>query len=174
QLDLRPDLTTPNTTCTSPFITNGDFSDPIGSEYQVFNHTSVQNPSGILEMTLTTAGQRARIQQQSQIGVAANSVMRARFNLGNTGSQTKKVIVVIVDRGVNGDIENDGYFCTFFIPGNTPLQGYTMTIRTAVNWANASVRIMVEDSTQPALRVDNLQLDLRPDLSVSGTTCGSP
>ncbi|MEL6271490.1 MAG: hypothetical protein AAFR22_16905, partial [Chloroflexota bacterium] len=151
-------------------LENGGFNNPLGAEWSQSGDISASNPAGVLEMSLTQAGSVAIIEQNTQVAASAGTILRAELQLGNSGSETKQVrvnLINILGDGSQGEVKA----CTFYVPGNTALETYTLTTRINDNWSNTTFRIALRESTQPALLVDNVVVEVRPDLSVSGTTC---
>ncbi|MEO1441072.1 MAG: choice-of-anchor Q domain-containing protein, partial [Chloroflexota bacterium] len=151
-------------------IENGAFNTPIGSEWSQSGNITADNPSGELEMTLTQTDGVAIIEQNTGVAASSGTILSAELQLGNTGSETKQVRVNLLNTNSDGSI-GEVKACIFYVPGNTALETYTLTTSINNNWSNTTFRIALRESTEPALLVDNVVVEVRPDLSVNGTTC---
>jgi hypothetical protein len=62
--------------------------------------------------------------------------------------------------------------CTFTIPAFSPLQTYTVRGLTGTGWADLRVEFILNSADNlPSLRLDNVDLQYKPALSLSGTEC---
>jgi Tol biopolymer transport system component len=160
-------------------ISNGDFSEPpVGggppSPWVVFGLPtspvwSVNN--GVFNFHRTVGSTQGVVYQQTNLAVEAEGVLQAQFELGNSSTARKRVLVLIHD----GDF-SDSSACTFWLPANTPLRTYEMKLHATEMWTNATISFYVSNPADglPSLQLDNVSLIQQTGETFKGTRCTDP
>jgi CSLREA domain-containing protein len=170
---------TPTHTPTTPpvnMIQNGTFSTPGSgsnppSPWRVYGQPSappwmVEN--GVFNFYRLSGSTEGVLLQQTNVAVAADTVLYAQFDFGNTSNDRKRVLVLIHDADFS-----DSSACTFWLPANTPLRTYTMRMHTTEAWSNATLSIYESTPVDglPMLQVDNVSLSQLTGEQFKGTRC---
>ena len=79
-------------------------------------------------------GTQAVAYQNTGVGVAANTLMTAQFQLGNSDTVRKRISVLVHDADFL-----DLHVCTFWLPASAPLRPYRITTHTTKAWTNATI-----------------------------------
>lgn len=178
-LRYRPDLNPTGTECITPpvqaglnLVTNNDFhfGENEWAFYGDITH-SVTGANTLEVMNLTrnsNAANLAAMFQNLHYAPANGDVIEARLQMGNTSSQPKTIWLF-----VRNDDWSELMFCTFTVPGNTPLGGlYRLRSRTDAAWTASHIQIHVDPADGAAgLQLDNLNVQYRPDLNPTGVEC---
>jgi hypothetical protein len=155
-------FTTAGTTIPSPWVT---FAAPNPSTSGVFR---VQ--SNVAEYYRVPGSTSAVVFQNTGTAIPVNSIIEARFDIGNNSSLRKRAVVLLH----NSDF-TDIQVCSFWLNGNTPLTTFVMRTHNARAWTNASISVYVSPGDgQGYLRLDNVQMLLRPTKTIVGTECLLP
>jgi predicted outer membrane repeat protein len=102
--------------------------------------------------------------QFSPYSAPANATFELTFSIGNRGQNFRTLNLVIGDANWQ-DTRN----CFLTVPAGAPLRPYTMRFRTLQSWPNIVIRGFVLQATgDPAILLDNLNLQYRPGLSFGG------
>jgi len=102
--------------------------------------------------------------QFSPYSAPANATFELTFSIGNRGQNFRTLNLVIGDANWQ-DTRN----CFLTVPAGAPLRSYTMRFRTLQSWPNIVIRGFVLQATgDPAILLDNLNLQYRPGLSFGG------
>jgi len=107
-----------------------------------------------------------------QTGVAAGpwTRFRARFDLGNSSTERKRISVLIHDANFN-----DVAVCTFWLAPGQPLAPYVMRGFSTMFWTNATISVYPSTvDTEPWIRLDNVTFHQTPAQGVAGTECVEP
>jgi hypothetical protein len=164
----------------TPFIANGSFTalQPNGAPtaWQLYGvptisalQWSVQN--GVFNFHRALGSSQAVVYQNTGVAIAAQRGIEADFQLGNTSSVRKRVLVLIHD----GDF-SDSSACTFWLPANTPLRTYQMKLHTTEPWTNTTISFYAPNPADglPALQLDNVSLREGIGAEFKGTLCTDP
>jgi hypothetical protein len=183
QLQTRSECIDPNAPLpnadpdSANLIVNGTFDGTTFAPWSVFSPESgsiVANlNSGVAELyrpaSTTAAG--SLLQNTGFTGVTAGRPLELRMRLGNSSAALKRITVLLHDQNFV-----DLQVCTFWLPPFAPLSEYVMRTHSTTAWTNgASVSYYVSTvDNQPAIRLDDVELRVRPSLSVGGTSCFLP
>ncbi len=72
--------------------------------------------------------------QETGMALPAGAPIHARFDLGNSGSDRRRISVLLIESDFS-----DLHVCTFWLPGNSPLATYRMRSHTTKPWTNAAI-----------------------------------
>lgn len=163
-----------NTEADVNLITNGTFSSGLTgwTPYAVPATGIVHNSGagGVFQFYRLPGASQAAIQQYTGASLPSNRAFDLALDLGNSSTVPKKVRVHVHDASWQ-----DQQVCSFLLPAGTPLRRYKMVSRATMPWTNATVSIYASDAdSAPWLRVDNVRLVARDDLTVAETLCLDP
>lgn len=128
----------------------------------------VQN--NVAEFYRVPGSTSAVIFQNTGVSFPANSIIEARFDLGNNSGIRKRATILLH----NSDF-TDLAVCSFWLNPNTPMTTFVMRTYNGIAWPNASVSVYVAPGdNQGWLRLDNVQMLLRPTKTIIGTECLLP
>lgn len=189
-----PNLTVNETLCIDPttpappggadsanLIGNGQFTNPISTNvavngnWSVFGAPSLSSvvyrvQAGVFEYYRATGGTQAVVFQNTGNNVNQGAIIEARFDLGNSSSVRKR-IVVLLRRADFSDLQA----CVFWLPPNAGLSTYVMRTYAPLGWPNTAISFYVSDSdNQGWARIDNVILRARPSITIQGTECYLP
>ena len=153
-------------------LMNGDFgSGAVAPGWMLFGNINGGVTGGVLEFTKTTnASPTGVILQPTGQAVAANQLLTATFQIGNSSAVRKRVTVVLHD-----DDFSDLSACTFWLPPGRALSTYTYRTFTTEAWANATLSVYPATlGPEQWTRLDNVTLRLTPSATMSGTECLEP
>jgi LasA protease len=181
----RGDATFENVRCASSIpkppnlIQNGDFATPgaggnAPAPWIVFgqpNRPPWSLTNGVLNFYRMPSSSQGVIYQQTNAAVATNGVLEAQFDLGNTSSARKRVLVLIHDSDFS-----DSAACTFWLPAHTTLRTYRMKLHTTEAWTNTTVSFYASNPADglAALQLDNVNMSIRTGQTFQGTLCTDP
>jgi uncharacterized delta-60 repeat protein len=157
-------------------IQNGDFSGGT-TNWAMFEQPDIQfNVTGGVfqyyrQNPTTTASGQAVVFQVTGQPVAANTPLRAQFDIGNSSAARKRITVLAIDSDFS-----DITVCTFWLAPGAPLRTYTMRTHTTKNWSNAALYFYAATKGQDGgfYQLDNVSLQNDPAVSTSSTDCGDP
>jgi hypothetical protein len=133
-----------------------------GIDNEVLQFYRVPPPSGTNQATVF---------QQTGASFAANTGIRAFFQLGNTSSVRKRISVLLTDADFS-----DLAVCTFWLAPNTPLQTYAMLSHTTEAWSNASIYFYAASTgaNGGTYLLDNVVVEQDVTLPTNRTECFDP
>jgi hypothetical protein len=105
--------------------------------------------------------------------VPAWTAMEASFQLGNT-HPTERMRVMVLLHSQNF---TDLHACSFWLPPNTPLRQYQMRTFNTIPWTTPGTNDLAitfySSSTHTVgyAQIDNVNVRIRPSISVAGTEC---
>jgi len=148
-------------------LTNGGFDTGLNG-WNTFGQMDQQVSAGVFEFRRPPPGEPAGvILQTTNAPVATQSVLTARFALGNSSAVRKRVSVLVHDLDFS-----DLTVCTFFLAPGQPLTQYTMRSPTTKAWINATISIYgATTGIEAWTRVDNVSLRQTPSVRIVGTEC---
>jgi Tol biopolymer transport system component len=95
------------------------------------------------------------------------AALEARFDLGNTGNDRRRISVVLHDADFN-----DVAVCTFWLAPLAPTRTYLMRAHTTERWSGATISFYAATGTETGLyRVDDVSLKYRPSQPPDRTEC---
>ncbi len=150
-------------------IANGGFGAGL-APWGLFGQIVSQIAAGVFEFYRPAGTPAGVVLQQTGAGVAANGILTATFQLGNSSPGRARVTVLLH----NADF-SDLTACTFWIPGGQSLASYTVRGFATQTWTNATLSVYPSTiGTLEWLRLDNVMLQLTPGQAVLGTECAEP
>jgi len=151
-------------------LTNGNFSGGLAPWQAVFNITS-QIVGGVFEFIRPdSTGNAGVILQPTGQALAANTIVRSSFQLGNSSAVRKRVTVLLHDLDFS-----DLAACTFWIPPGQALSDYSMRTYATEAWGNATLSVYAATvNTNQWTRLDNASLMTTQGAETFGTECGEP
>ncbi len=169
-LQYKPSLSVSSTECLAAalpdntnLVQNGDFPTDTAN-WVVWGSTAPVVSSGVLNLTNTNPG--GMFQDMGYL-VAPASPFELTVDLGNTSAAAKNVQVMVHDGAFT-----DVLFCAFTVPAGQALDTFTVRGATAMAWSKIRVEVVPQTfDGQPALQIDNVNLQYQPGLAVSGTDC---
>ncbi len=173
-LQYKPALSISGTECLPPgapantnLVVNGDFSAGFASWNRWYTISAINN--GVMEIARQTGTPHGGFVQTINQPIPINAPMELTLQMGNSSAQPKSITLYL-----NTPDFSISQSCTFVVPANTPLQTYTLRTLMPVALSSFSLTggINTADSLM-ALRVDNLNLQYKPALSISGTECNA-
>jgi hypothetical protein len=108
--------------------------------------------------------------------VAAGTEIEAQIQLGNSHPTATQRVTVLLHARDFSDLQ----VCTFWLPPNTALGTYVIRTYTTLAWDtagtdDASLSVYASTAlTSGSIRVDNVSLRARPNLTIVGTECYAP
>ena len=174
-LQYKPALSVSGTNCVAPaananvnLLTNGSFTSGL-SAWNVWGITAQVN-SQVLEAALPANTASGGFGQSVTQPLPASAPLELSLQLGNSSAAAKSITVFLSTPSWS-EIRS----CSFTIPAGAPLQAYTMQTTTAGAWSGIALSIALNSADGlMALRADDLNLQYKPALSVSGTNCVAP
>ena len=168
------DPTTPAATggaAGTDLLVNGDFGTGLPDPWVVFGTLSPQVSAGVFEFIRPNPTQPAgAILQPTGQPMAANEIVSATFDLGNSSASRKRVTVLLHDSDFT-----DLAACTFWLPPGQPLAPYSMSAFATKSWTNATISIYAATvDTDHWARLDNVTLRQTPSATIVGTECVEP
>ena len=160
-------------------IDNGDFSRG-RSGWSVFEEPDMvwHVAGGVFQFhkanPIRTASQQAVVYQETGQALAADAVVAARFDIGNTSVVRKRIMVLLL----NSDFA-DLSVCTFWLGPSAPLRTYQMQTHTTEAWSNAAVYFYAASDNAAGdtgdYLLDNVSVEeAEPTQSNSRTDCMDP
>jgi secreted trypsin-like serine protease len=172
-LQYKPGVSVSGTECIqdtpsdSNLLMNGDFSS--GENFWNFwGEILHAAPSGELEFFRPTVSPNgASIYQITNYAAASGAPLELTFDLENASGVTKELQIL-----VHSSDWTDLFGCNLTIPGNTSATTFTMRGKTNAPWSKVGLSIsLVTADSIGLLRLDNVDLQYKPSLSVTGTEC---
>jgi hypothetical protein len=127
--------------------------------------------SGVFEF-VKLAGQPAGvILQATGQAAAANEILTATFQLGNTTGLRRRVTVLLHDNDFS-----DLSACTFWLPPGLPLSTFTYRTFATKPWTNATLSIYPSNVGVPGewIQLDSVTLQRTPAAVITATECLDP
>ena len=155
-----------NTGTLAPWTTFGT----ITSQIAVSTHSSVGG-ANVFEFVKPTATPPAGVVFQSTAqAMAANQILTASFQLGNSSRALKRVTVILHDSDFS-----DQSACTFYLLPGQALSTYVMKTYTTKAWTNATIAVYAATvGPEQWIRLDNVSLRRTPATPTVGTNCEEP
>ena len=148
-------------------VRNGNFSSDFDYWSKTAN-TAWAIYGGVLAWKAEPTGTYGSIEQTLNYSFSTNSVVEMTFTLGNSSSVQKHVRPHLHQVGSWDDM----LVCDFYLEPNAPMRTFIMRRRLTQNWANASVYLEVYPPDGiPDVLTDDVSVQYRPSLSVSGSEC---
>jgi hypothetical protein len=142
-------------------LLNGDFSAGLASWF-TFGTISWQIAGGVFEFIRNAGQPGGVVAQNTGQFVAANDIVRATFDLGNSSPVWKRVTVLLHDADFS-----DLTACTFWIPPGQPLSPYVVRGFATKSWTNAMLSVYgATVGAEPWIRFDNAVLRRTPSVFI--------
>ena len=157
----------PQAPANTNLVRNGNFSSDFDYWSKTAN-TAWAIYGGVLAWKAEPTGTYGSIEQTLNYSFSTNSVVEMTFTLGNSSSVQKHVRPHLHQVGSWDDM----LVCDFYLEPNAPMRTFIMRRRLTQNWANASVYLEVYPPDGiPDVLTDDVSVQYRPSLSVSGSEC---
>jgi hypothetical protein len=102
--------------------------------------------------------------------MAANQILTASFQLGNSSAVRKRVTILLHDLDFS-----DLSACTFWLPPGQALSTYSMRMFATKAWTNATLSVYAATTgTDQYTRLDNMTLQRTPGATALGAECIEP
>ncbi len=175
QSSYRTDCVDPTAPAPTPgapsanLIVNGDFAGGL-PPWGTFGTITWQIAGGVFEFIRTAGLPAGVVLQGTGQAMAANDVLVAFFQLGNSSGVRKRVTVLLHD----GDFL-DLAACTFWLPPGQPLLTYAMKAFATKTWTNATLSVYgATVGVDQWIRLDNASLYRVPMAANAGAECVEP
>ena len=141
----------------APWATFGTLTSQVAGGVFEFIRPNSTPPAGVV---LQPTGQPA----------AANEILTATFELGNSSAVRKRVTVLLHDSDFT-----DLAACTFWLSPGQALGAYSMSTYATTAWSNATISVYAASvGPDQWSRLDNVTFRSTPATVVSGTDCVEP
>jgi hypothetical protein len=153
------------------WIVNGDFSSgSITPGWALFGQIQSQVSGGVFEFLKLPGTPSGVILQSTAQAAAANDILTATFQLGNSSGMRQRVTVILHD----GDFV-DLAACTFWLAPGQPLATYTFRTFATHVWTNTTMSVYpATPNGQQWLQLDNVSVHRTPSAVIVGTECTEP
>ncbi len=183
-LQVQTDGPIRSTTCLDPLVPeatgqpdgstllgNGDFAAGALGPWGVFGTLTHQITGGVFEFLRPNNTPPAGVVfQATGQAMAANQILSATFQLGNSSPVRKRVTVILHDTDFS-----DLSACTFWLPPGQALSDYVYRAYTTKPWANAMLSVYAASiDAQQWIRLDNVTLRRTSGTTITGTQCVEP
>ena len=151
-------------------VSNGGFDGAL-TPWLTFGTLTHQLSAGVFEFVRPTSTPPAGVVfQPTGQAVPVDTIVTARFQLGNSSGVRKRVTVLLHDQDFS-----DLSACTFWLPPGQPLSNYAMRAYVTDAWGNATLSVYAASvGTQQWSRLDNVSMMLTPADQIFGTECAEP
>jgi glucose/arabinose dehydrogenase len=176
--DERTDCIDPTAPAPSPgappgpdTVVNGGFGAGL-PPWGTFGQIVWQIAGGVFEFYRPAGVPAGVVLQQTgtSVGIGANAILTATFQLGNSSGVRKRVTVLLHSADFL-----DLHACTFWLAPGQPLSSYSMRTFATQAWTNATVSVYpAVIDINPAIRLDDVTLRQTPGEAVLGTECIEP
>jgi hypothetical protein len=153
-------------------LVNGDFASGTIPPWTLFGQIVGQVTSGVFEFyrPAPLTNPAGVVLQPTGAAFAANEIVTARFDLGNSSSVRKRVTVLLHDLNFT-----DLTACTFWLAPGQPLSTYTIRSYATQGWANATLSVYPATAgPETWILLDNASLRKTPNAATAGTDCVEP
>lgn len=152
-------------------ITNGTFNSNING-WSTWGEIDIAIYGGVLHFKRRSpSANGAALHQTASYPSNNGSKFEAKLLIGNASHVTKTLGVAIHP----ADDWSNSIECTFTLPPRMPMQTYIVRGVSGKAWPNVRIELHPGPADSiPDIKVDNVELRYRPNLSVSGTQCISP
>jgi hypothetical protein len=151
-------------------LTNGDFTSGALTPWFTFGQIVHQIVGGVFEFYRPFGTPSGVVVQQSGDPIAANGILTATLDLGNSSAVRKRVTVLLHDADFS-----DLSACTFWLPPGTPLSTFGIRTFATKPWSNATVSVYPSTAgLDQWIRLDNVSLRRTPGTAIVGTECLEP
>ena len=150
-------------------MTNGTFTNGLTNWAALFTITA-QVTNGVAQFIRPPGTPAGVLIQATGRPVAAGQIVTARFQIGNSSAQRKRITVLLHDQSFS-----DLAACTFWLPAGQPLSNYTMRTYATGNWTSATISFYPATVDQAQwYEVDNVTMAVTPADVTFGTDCVGP
>ena len=152
------------------WLVNGNFNTGTLTPWGAFGQISYQIAGGVFEFIKLAGTPAGVVLQPTLQAMAANDILTATFELGNSSSVRKRVTVIVHDNNFS-----DLSACTFWLAPNQPLSLYTYRTFATQAWTNATFSVYpATTGADQWIRLDNASFRRTPGTSIVGTECIEP
>jgi len=152
-------------------LASGDFTTGTLPPWSTFGTITTQIAGGVLEFIRPSDTPPAGVVlQDTGQTMAANQILRATFQLGNSSAVRKRVTAIL-----HANDFSDLSACTFWLPPGQPLLDYEM--RTYATQMSTNFTVSFYPATtgpEQWITLDNVVLQRAPSLTILGTECLEP
>jgi hypothetical protein len=153
-------------------LNNGGFdTGTLPPWWQTYGTLTPQIAGGVLQFTRDSdAGPAGVVLQPTGQAAAADSILTATFELGNSSAVRKRVTVLMHDLYFS-----DLSACTFWLAPGQPLKPYLMRAYVTDPMLNVTLSVYAASvGTEQWTRLDNASLKVTPGKQTFGADCGEP
>jgi hypothetical protein len=153
------------------WIVNGDFaSGSVTPGWGLFGQIQSQVSGGVFEFIKLPGTPSGVVLQSTGQAAAANDVLTATFQLGNSSAMRQRATVILHDLDFS-----DLAACTFWLEPGQPLGTYTFRTFATRPWTNATLAVYpATPNGQPWIQLDNVSMRRTPSSVIAGTECTEP
>ncbi len=150
-------------------LSNGDFGSGL-SPWGLFGQIVQQIAGGVFEFYRPAGTPAGVVLQNTGQPAAANEILTATFELGNSSAVKKRVTILLHDNDFT-----DLMACTFWLPPGVPLSPYAVRGFATKAWTAATVSVYPATvGAEQWIRLDNVALRRTPSAAVIGVECLEP
>jgi len=153
-------------------ITNGDF-DSGTDGFTTFGDAVASTADGVLSLS---AADGFVSQGLPPVAVAAETSFQLTADLANPSESARDVTLTLVSFPDSATFEpTETLECTFSLAAGAPMGTYTLQAQTSATWNMTFVNVELTDGiADAAVAVDNLDLQIRPDIDPADVVCAVP
>jgi hypothetical protein len=160
----------PGGTAGPDWLVNGNFDTGTLAPWGIFGQISFQIAAGVFEFLKLEGTPSGVVLQTTGQTPAANDILTATFQLGNSSAVRKRVTVIVHDYDFS-----DLSACTFWLSPGQPLSDYSYRTFATTTWTNATLSVYPATiGTEQWIRLDNAALRRTPGTATAGTECVEP
>jgi hypothetical protein len=151
-------------------LSNGDFTTQALNPWITFGQIVHQIVGGVFEFIRPAGTPAGVVLQSTAAGLAADDILTATLQLGNSSSVRKRVTVLLHDANFS-----DLSACTFWLSPGQTLSPYAMRAYATKSWTNATLSVYgATVGLDSWMRLDDVTFRRTPAALIAGTTCIEP
>jgi uncharacterized delta-60 repeat protein len=152
------------------FLVNGDFQSGSVPPWNLFGAIQSRIVDGVFEFIKLPGTPAGVVFQATGRAIAANEILTATFELGNSSPVRKRVTAILHDIDFT-----DLSACTFWLEPGQSLSTYTYRAFATRAWTNATISVYPATvGLDPWIRLDNVAVRRTPSAAIAGVECLEP